>query len=121
MERCRDRGLIARDETIFFRSRANFSKIVEDSEVLKGRMLDNREAFKMMGLLFWHGILAPRQLPVVKKEWLNPSHEAFRSRNLWSFYNACTEVLKTCPPIVIMEKHIALHNTLTRGSDALDH
>lgn len=92
-----------------YRSKKNFYKLIEDSEVLRGRMLDTREAFKMMGLMFGHGILTPRQLPVVKREWLKPSHEAFQPRNMWSLYNACTEALKGCPPLVIMERHIALH------------
>jgi hypothetical protein len=98
-----------------YRSQKNFHRIVEDSEMLKGKVLNNSEAFKMIGLLFGHNILTLRQLPPVKKEWLNPSHEAFKPRNMWSFYNACTGVLKACPPMVIMEKHIALHNMITGG------
>ncbi len=69
-----------------YRSQRNFQKIVEDSETLKGRMLDDSEAFKMIGLLFGHGILTPRQLPAVKKEWLNPSYDDFKPRTMWSFY-----------------------------------
>ncbi len=98
-----------------YRSQKNFEKIIADSETLKGRVLDNREAFKMIGLLFGHGILTPRQLPVVKNEWLKPAHPEFSLRNIWSFYNACTEALKSCPPIVIMEKHIQLHTMLTEN------
>ncbi len=98
-----------------YRSQKNFEKIIADSETLKGRVLDNREAFKMIGLLFGHGILTPRQLPVVKNEWLKPAHPEFQLRNSWSFYNACTESLKSCPPIMIMEKHIQLHAMLTEN------
>jgi len=78
-------------------------------------MIDNTEAFKMIGLMFGHGILTPRQLPVVKKEWLTPSYDDFRPRTMWSFYNACTEALKSCPPLVIMEKHISLHAAITEN------
>jgi Domain of unknown function (DUF932) len=98
-----------------YRSQQNFRKIVEDSETLKGRMIDNNEAFKMIGLMFGHGILTPRQLPVIKKEWLTPSYDDFRPRTMWSFYNACTEALKSCPPLVIMEKHISLHTMITEN------
>jgi hypothetical protein len=96
-----------------YRSQKNFQKIVADSETLKGRMLDDTEAFKLIGLLFGHGILTPRQLPVVKNEWLHPAHAEFAARNRWSFYNGCTESLKSCPPVMIMEKHIQLHTLLT--------
>ena len=98
-----------------YRSQQNFRKIVEDSETLKGRIIDDSEAFKMIGLLFGHGILTPRQLPLVKKEWLTPSYDDFRPRTMWSFYNACTEALKSCPPLVIMEKHISLHTAITEN------
>jgi len=99
-----------------YRSQKNFEKIIADSASLQGTVIDNAEAFKMIGLLFGHGILTPRQLPMVKKEWLNPTYDDFKPRTMWSFYNACTETLKTCPPLVIMEKHIALH-TLIAGNN----
>jgi hypothetical protein len=47
---------------------------------------------------------------VIKKEWLEPTYPVFEERTLWSFYNACTEALKTAPPALIMEKHVQLHN-----------
>lgn len=98
-----------------YRSQKNFEKICADSEAMRSAKIENDEAFRMIGLMFGHGILSPRQLPVVKEKWLKPSHEDFRARNKWSFYNACTEALKTCPPLVIMEKHILLHAALTES------
>jgi hypothetical protein len=99
-----------------YRSQKNFQRIVEDSEVLKRQEISDDEAFKMIGLLFGHNVLTPRQITLVKKGWLKPSYDNFKPRNLWSFYNTCTDALKSCPPIVIMEKHIALHN-LIAGSE----
>jgi hypothetical protein len=96
-----------------YRSQKNFEKIVADSEAMRGVEIGDDEAFRMIGLLFGHGILSPRQLPVVKEEWLKPSHVDFQPRNVWSFYNAATESLKSCPPIMIMEKHIQLHTMIT--------
>jgi hypothetical protein len=96
-----------------YRSQKNFEKIIEDSVSLQGKNIDNAGAFKMIGLLFGHGILTLRQLPIVKKEWLNPAYEDLKPRTMWSFYNACTEALKSCPPIVIMERHISLHTLIT--------
>jgi hypothetical protein len=98
-----------------YRSTRNFEQIVMDAELLKQQAVGNSEAFKMLGLLFGHGVLSPRQLPVVKAEWLNPSYPEFKARNMWSFYNACTESLKSSPPLVIMEKHIQFHNLITGG------
>lgn len=35
-----------------------------------------------------------RLIPEVLAEWREPRHETFRERNLWSWFNACTEHLK---------------------------
>ena len=96
-----------------YRSQKNFEKIVADSETMKEAAIGDTDAFQLIGLMFGHGIMSPRQLPVVKNEWLHPSHDDFKPRNMWSFYNAATEALKSCPPIVIMEKHIQFHNLVT--------
>jgi len=101
--------------TTVFRSQNNFHRIYEDSQVLKAWDLSDDDAYKLTGLLYGRGILTPRQLPVVKREWQNPSHEDFADRNAWSFYNAVTEALKTSPPNQIMERHIALHRLLAGG------
>ena len=64
------------------------------------------------GVLFGRNILTPRQLPVARREWLHPTHDAFKPRTRWSLYNAATAALKTTPPNRIMERHIGLHNLL---------
>lgn len=97
-----------------YRSQDCFARIVEDAAMMKQRELDDPEAFKIMGLLYGRDIISPRQLTVVKDEWLRPSHDEFRPRNLWSLYNACTEALKSCPPLSVMERHVQLHHTLIR-------
>lgn len=96
-----------------YRSQKNFQKIVEDAELLKNMSISDTGAFQYMGLLYGNGVLTPRQLPVVKKEWLRPSHDDFQPRNMWSFYNACTEAMKSAPPVLAMEKHIMLHEVMT--------
>ena len=79
----------------------------------KSMRISDTGAFQYMGLLYGKGVLMPRQLPVVKKEWLKPSHEDFRPRNLWSLYNGCTEAMKSAPPVLVMEKHVRLHEVIT--------
>jgi hypothetical protein len=96
-----------------YRSQKNFHKVVEDAATLKNMSISDTGAFQYMGLLYGRGVLTPRQLPVVKREWLRPSHEDFQPRNLWSFYNACTEAMKSAPPVLVMEKHIMLHEVMT--------
>lgn len=94
-----------------YKSSKNYDQIVADAETFKRKQITNDWAFKTMGYLFGHNIISPRQLTVAKSEWLHPSHEPFKARNLWSFYNSCTEALKSSPPVTIMEKHIRLHET----------
>ncbi len=98
--------------TTIYRSQHNFSRIVEDAQVMQGQHLTDNDAYRLLGLLYGQGVITPRQIPVVKKEWLTPSHDEFEDRSVWSMYNAVTEALKTAPPTKIMEKHIALHQLL---------
>jgi hypothetical protein len=95
-----------------YKSQHNFQKIITDSEKLKGIPFDNMAAFGVMGVLFGLEIISPRQLTVVRDEWLKPRHDAFQPRNAWSMYNCCTEAMKTCPPIAAMEKHLLLHKQM---------
>ena len=101
--------------TTIYRSKPNFHRILEDAEAMAYVPMDDDTAYRQLGLLYGRGIVSPRQIPVVKQEWLNPSYSDFEPRNQWSFYNACTEALKSTPPTKIMEKHIALHDILVKG------
>jgi hypothetical protein len=98
--------------TTVYRSRHNFHRIEEDAARMQDTALTDDRAFRLMGLLYGKRVVSIRQLPVVRREWVQPSHEVFMPRNLWSFYNAVTEALKSCPPNLIMEKHIRLHKIL---------
>ena len=40
------------------------------------------------------GAATPRQIPNILKEWREPRHQEFQSRNLWSLFNSFTEVAK---------------------------
>lgn len=95
-----------------YKSQRNFDQVVADSQTLKSIPVNDDDAFRLMGVLYGHDIIGPRQLTVVKDEWLKPSHEEFTDRNKWSFLNACTEALKTTPPVAILEKHIACYNAV---------
>ena len=95
-----------------YKSRSAFNQIKADAEVMKQIPMTDDEAYRMLGLIYGRGIINPRMIPVVKKEWLEPSHDAFEERNLWSFYNAVTESLKSSPPQSIMERHLAIHKQL---------
>ena len=101
--------------TTIYRSQHNFTRIVEDAQVMQGQHLTDNDAYRLIGLMYGNGIITPRQLPVVKKEWLTPSHEEFEDRNVWNFYQAVTEALKGSPPNKVMERHIALHQLLSPG------
>jgi hypothetical protein len=103
------------EETILhtiYRAQKNYEKVLIDSDRLKRRQVGDPEAFGIMGLLFGNDIVSPRQLSALKAEWLKPSHQEFQERNLWSFFNATTEALKTSPPINIMENHARAYQTI---------
>lgn len=98
-----------------YKSQKTFEQIVADCALLKKQRVKDDEAFMFMGMLFGYHIVSPRQLSVLREEWLRPSHEEFRERNMWSLLNATTESLKSCPPVTTMEKHGQAYNLLTHG------
>jgi len=93
-----------------FKAQKHYQKVIVDSQRMKSIAMDNRSAFQMMGLLFGHEIVGPRQLTVLRDHWLRPTHSDFQARNSWSFLNATTEALKSCPPNLAIEKHIRAYN-----------
>lgn len=95
-----------------YRSQKNYRAIQVTAERMRSITFSDADAFSNLGILFGKDIVSPRQISVVRDEWLRPSHDVFRERNAWSFYNACTEALKSCPPTAVMEKHIQLHDEL---------
>jgi hypothetical protein len=95
-----------------FRARRNYEKVLIDSERLKNRPLANEQAFAIMGNLFGNGIVSPRQLTVLRDEWLKPTHQDFQPRNSWSLMNATTQALKTTPPYLAIERNTRAYNTI---------
>ena len=95
-----------------YKSREAFKQIQDDVEIMKEIPMSDDEAYRTLGLIYGRGIITPRQIPVVKNEWLKPSHDDFQDRSLWSFYNACTEALKSSPPQSIMERHLKVHSQI---------
>jgi hypothetical protein len=98
-----------------YKAGKKFQEIQADAELLKRQRVSIDEAFMFMGMLYGYGIVSPRQATVLKDEWLRPSHKEFEDRTMWSFYNATTESLKSCPPVTIMEKHAQAYNFLMQG------
>ncbi len=98
-----------------YRSQKQFDEIVADTKLLKKQRLQNDEAFMFMGMLFGYGVVSPRQITTLKQEWERPSYPDFEERNMWSFFNAATESLKSCPPFSIMEKHAQAYHLLVKS------
>jgi hypothetical protein len=92
--------------TAIMKSRTAFHQVKADAHDMQQLPLRDDEAYRLIGLMYGKGVISPRQIPVVKNEWLKPSHIEFRERTLWSFYNAITEALKSTPPRIVMERHL---------------
>ena len=92
------------------KSEEKFSTIHADSQRLKQVEIKDTQAYSAMGKLYGYGVIGERQLPVMKREWLKPSHSDFEERTAWSLYNAGTEALKTTAPMHRMKRQIAMHD-----------
>lgn len=80
-----------------------------DAQTLRWSKCDNRDAFEIMGVAYGQGIVTVRQLPAIKKGWLEPQHDEFKPRTQWSLYNSFTEAMKTTPPNKILDGFYKLH------------
>ena len=97
---------------VLYKSDDKFAQLQDDKESMKEIPINNQRAWETMGVLFGKGIINTPQISIMKKEWKNPSHDAFDDDSLWSLYNAGTEALKTCSPTRMMSSHIKLHREL---------
>jgi hypothetical protein len=98
--------------TTLYQALERYQSTLADKEAMKGYRLNLDQGFQFLGLAYGHGIISPRQLTVAKELWEKPPYEEFSDRNYWSLYNACTEALKTSPPMCVMENHSKLHKAL---------
>lgn len=98
--------------TQLYKSQSNFAMLLGEAERMKSYGMSNNDAYRMLGMLYGHEVISPRQLPVVVDYWLKPRHQEFGPRNAWSLYNAITEGLKSTAPCNVMEKHVHAHQML---------
>jgi len=105
------------DDIITLLYRANYchGKLIEEADVMRGRALTDEQAGMMTGLLYWNGVVSPRMIPVIKKEWKNPQHAEFKDKNLFNFYMHASEALKQSAPADVCKRHINLHKTVSNG------
>lgn len=81
---------------------AAVGKVVETRETMERRVeaykstaFDDRTAHHVIVQALDHRIIAASKIPLVLKEWRDPTHAEFSPRTAWSLFNAFTEVLKT--------------------------
>lgn len=100
-----------RDQLVltFHRAHQTWDSLVEDRRRMQAFELTDDQAHGIIGRAFGRGLMEPRQFIRVSREWRRPRHAEFEPRNLWSLYNAFTEVYKGLPIHHVMEKHIRLH------------
>lgn len=75
--------------------------------------LETRDADHLLMEHWRQGILGDRQLKRAHSEWTEPTYNAFKQRNVWSFHNAITESLKSA--VVFDAPHLT-----TLSNDILD-
>lgn len=75
----------------------------------KQHYLPDRSAHDLVIRAIDCGALTSSQVPAVLQEWRKPQHEEFLPRNLWSWFNAVTEVYKTVNPHTAVKRGQVLH------------
>ncbi len=95
-----------------YKHRPVWAALQENVAQMKGLPLAQEAGYELLGRLIGHGVLSPRQIPIVYREWDKPAIELFKERNVWSLYNSVNQALKTSPVGEIMERHRKLHDTM---------
>ncbi len=73
------------------------------------RIIQDVEAHDLIIQSFDAGILGPKSLNILLKNYREPESNAFEARNLWSLYNAYTNVLKNQNIFTLPARTQALH------------
>jgi hypothetical protein len=79
------------------RSLASFRRAEEERvRHMQATPLDDTRAESLMLRAYEQGLVGPRLLPKVIRQWRQPEHEDFWPRTLWSCFNAFTGALSPC-------------------------
>ena len=102
-----------------------FLDLSKDMELLKSIEIDQRGGYQLLGQAhgLWGekgGFLSPTQVNGAVRAWKKPLHESFEDRNLFSWYQACNEALKTSPAHDILQRHSALHRFAMKIAKSVD-
>lgn len=106
------RDIMDEIEKMLGRCILNFITLKRQKDFLKSNKITQDNGYRQLGYLAGLGVLSPTQFTSAMQEWKDPVYSEFIERNQWSFYNACTEALKSTNPRKIMERHIQLHNVM---------
>ncbi len=96
--------------SVIYNTKNKFIRIVEDAYKMADTKIDTNDAYSFIGRAIGHKVLQARQAQNAFKHWNNAPYDDFKSKNVWSLYNACTEALKSTTPNKILERHIDLHD-----------
>lgn len=88
----------------------HYQSLESDIAILKAIPCSIDRGYELLGLALGKGVLTTTQANVAFADWTTPRHEEFSDRNLWGWYNACTEGLKKGPTGNVIGRHVGLHD-----------
>jgi hypothetical protein len=94
-----------------------FHHLDQRVDAYKGRTVNDPEAHDLVIRAVDCQANTPTQIPDVLDQWRHPAHETFRTRSLWSLFNAFTEVHKTGNPHASLRRGETLHGLFDAAAD----
>jgi hypothetical protein len=85
------------------------ARLGAELHLLKEVGISDDRAYELFGLALGHEVVAPTQINAALRDWKEPRHPEFADRNLWSWYNAVNEALKTSTADTMLTRHANLH------------
>lgn len=96
-------GQVVADSTTGHRALAG------DFQRMWDRLIDDRQAYQMIGEAWGGGLLNATQAQEALRQWRKPARAEWQARNVWRAYSGMTEALKAAAPANAMEQYVGVH------------
>ena len=106
------------------RTHDTYREVAASLDTWKSMGLSWEKGAEALGVMFFEGLLSPRQTSIAMKDWRdardgNPRHEEFAENTVYSLYNCVTEGLKNGPANSVTDRFSSVHEWMVDTADRI--
>ena len=105
-------GLLTMGEVgpVVLKAIGKYGSLAERLKALKGEVITENDGKAMILDAYQQDIIPQKLITPVYQAWVEPPHQDFKRRTMWSLHNAFTEVFKALPSNQAMDRAVQLGN-----------